>query len=456
MPSKVLQRILFWLILVSYALVGGLFAIQVPAWQAPDEPAHYNLVAQLVTDGAYPVIEQGDWDSAYLETIKSNQFAPAMLGQLATVQYEDHQPPLYYVLQAPVYLLTDGNLTALRMASVVIGSVVVMMAFLIGREVFPTQPQIALGTMALVAFIPQHVHILASVNNDVLAEAVIAVALWLMVRYVKGRDVPVWLLGVVLGIGLITKTTTYFLLLPALIVIFMRWMRQPAGARKLSRVVHLWAVLGLIALVIGGVWWLRNIATYGTPDFLGLAAHDAVVVGQPRTADLIAEVGVPSYLNRLMRTTMRSYWGQFGWMAQPLDGRIYLAIQVMLIFSLTGLILRLFIVAMRPQADSGSAEQPNSVFIQGQLWILMGIVLLLSLLAFIYYNTQFVQFQGRYLYPGLIPLALMLVLGVDAWRYWLIGWIRGTRWLVVLPFWAFALVDVYVLTRYIVPGLSAG
>jgi hypothetical protein len=85
----------------------------------------------------------------------------------------------------------------------------------------------------------------------------------------------------------------------------------------------------------------------------------------------------------------------------------------------------------------------------------MGLTLLLSILAFLYYNTQFQQFQGRYLYPGLIPFALALVLGIDAWRYWLVGRFAGTRWLTVLVFWAFALVDVYVLTRYIVPGLSA-
>jgi 4-amino-4-deoxy-L-arabinose transferase-like glycosyltransferase len=330
-----------------------------------------------------------------------------------------------------------------------------MMAFFIGREMFPTQPQIALGAMALVAFLPQHVHILASVNNDALAEALIAIVLLLLVRYVKGRDVPVWLIGIVLGVGLITKTTTYFLVIPAAVALLLRWASQPAAERRPLRLLNLWLMMGVIALLIGGVWWLRNISVYGFPDFLGLAAHDAVVVGQPRTADLIDAVGMPSYVNQMLRTTMRSFWGQFGWMAQPLEARIYLGIQVLLVFAVTGMVMRLFIVAMRPTVPLNHPEQPNSKTIQSELWLIMGLTLLLSILAFLYYNTQFQQFQGRYLYPGLIPFALALVLGIDAWRYWLVGRFAGTRWLTVLVFWAFALVDVYVLTRYIVPGLSA-
>ena len=58
-----------------------------------------------------------------------------------------------------------------------------------------------------VAFQPMHLHILASVNNDSLAWAVVGVGLLLSVAYVKaaplfGREVPAWLLGLVVGVGL--------------------------------------------------------------------------------------------------------------------------------------------------------------------------------------------------------------------------------------------------------------
>ncbi|MCB0131202.1 MAG: hypothetical protein KDD78_10145, partial [Caldilineaceae bacterium] len=39
-----LQRPRPWLVLIlaAYVLLGALYAINTPAWQAPDEPAHYN------------------------------------------------------------------------------------------------------------------------------------------------------------------------------------------------------------------------------------------------------------------------------------------------------------------------------------------------------------------------------------------------------------------------------
>ena len=42
------------LILVAYFIVGGLFAINTPAWQAPDEPAHYNYILQVAHKAAAP------------------------------------------------------------------------------------------------------------------------------------------------------------------------------------------------------------------------------------------------------------------------------------------------------------------------------------------------------------------------------------------------------------------
>ena len=36
------------LLLLAYLVLGVLFAVRTPPWQAPDEPAHVNYVRQLV------------------------------------------------------------------------------------------------------------------------------------------------------------------------------------------------------------------------------------------------------------------------------------------------------------------------------------------------------------------------------------------------------------------------
>ena len=39
------------LILIAYLIVGAVYAIRTPDWQAPDEPAHYNYAAQISANG---------------------------------------------------------------------------------------------------------------------------------------------------------------------------------------------------------------------------------------------------------------------------------------------------------------------------------------------------------------------------------------------------------------------
>lgn len=162
------------LLLLAYLTLGALFAARTPAWQAPDEPAHYNYVYQLVI-GRLPVIEPNDWDQDYLSQIVGSQFDPTY--SINRLTYEDWQPPLYYLLQVPVYLISGGSLTAMRLLSVALGAGVVTLAYIIGREVFYRRIWAALAVAAFVAFLPQHLAMLSSVNNDSLAELIIAAIL---------------------------------------------------------------------------------------------------------------------------------------------------------------------------------------------------------------------------------------------------------------------------------------
>jgi 4-amino-4-deoxy-L-arabinose transferase-like glycosyltransferase len=172
------EIILLGLLLLGYLMLGTLFAVRTPAWQAPDEPAHYNYVRQLA-EGDLPVIEPGDWDQPYLSEVVGAEFDPVY--PVEGLTYEDWQPPLYYLLQLPVYRLTGGLVTAMRLLSVILGAGVVALAYVIGRQVFDGRVPYALAVAAFVAFVPQHLAILGSVNNDSLAELLIAAILALLI-----------------------------------------------------------------------------------------------------------------------------------------------------------------------------------------------------------------------------------------------------------------------------------
>jgi len=467
--SPQIERVALGVVLIVYALLAIGYAVRVPIWLAPDEPAHYNYAAQIAATGCCPVIAPGDWDQAYLSRLTATDFAADQLEGLASLQYEDHQPPLYYLLASVVYTMTGGAPLALRLLSVVTGAGVILCAYAIARTLAPGRPGVAIGTALLVALVPQHLHILASVNNDVLAELLVALTLWrLLVAVLDTHPIgtgAAWTLGALVGVGLLTKVTTLFLVGLVPVGLIGAWLiRRRDGARVESLLRALFAFAIPIGL-IGGVWWARNIGVYGFPDIFGLRAHDVVVVGQPRTSDAIAALGVGGYVRALVTTTFQSFWGQFGWMELALPTWAYAAIGAFLAAAGVG-----WLTGMRggfgtpglgtPNPCDRVLETPVTADDRARrrlAWGLTGLTLILALAQFAYYNTSFQQFQGRYIYPGLIPFALFVIVGIDAlWRWGAhrlhIDGVIATTGSAAIVLWLAAL-NLFVLWR-VIPGLG--
>lgn len=441
-------RALLVLVVLAFLVVGVLYAVYTPAWQAPDEPAHYNYVAQIAGGGCCPVIAPGDWDTALIDEVASREEPPP--ARLSRLEYEDHQPPLYYLLATPVFALTGGSLLALRLVSVVLGAGVVVMAYLVVARLLGSPP-LALAAAVFVAFIPQHVAILSSVNNDALAELVLGALLVLALGYL-GADEPARrphpaLLGLLAGLAFLTKLTVYG---PAVLVVALAIAFRAAHERRPVRWFAgqaAWA--GGVAVALGALWWGRNVAVYGWPDLFAQTAHEAAVVGQLRTADLIAEIGAGAYAQRLLSTTFHSFFGQFGWMAVPMPPRIYWLIGAFLLELATGL-------ALLAATRRGAPPLPRTT--RAGLWVLAALVGL-AVVQFGYYNLTFVQFQGRYLYPALIPLGLAAAAGLWGWarfvaRFLPARWHGALAWLPLVVMGWLPLLAVYALFWILVPNLG--
>jgi len=398
------RRLILIVILVVYFFLGTLFAVKTPAWQAPDEPAHYNYIGYLAENCSFPVLHRGDYPHGYLEEIKGAGFPPDM--PITPIRYESHQPPLYYVLATPIYALTDGSLPALRLFSVLLGMGIVSLAYGIARRTLPERPAVALGAAAFVAFLPQHLATVSQVGNDVLAELLLASALFALVVWIappaeagtKQRLLPL-VLGVLLGIVLVTKTTAFIAVPLVLGVMVWRWFRQRAPLRQV--VVEGLAVI-LPTALIALPWLVRNIYVYGWPYFLCLIRHDQIVIGQARTAQYIAENGWDAYWQRAGEWTFKSFVGVFGWMGVWLDIRIYNLLGLWL--AVPGIAAVVSIFQRRRQPWSEATTRAPAV-------ILLALSALLTLLTYIYYNVTFLQHQGRYLFTALIPIAIFVAAG---------------------------------------------
>jgi len=491
------------IVLAVYLVLGALYATRTPAWQVPDEPAHYNYVKYVAENGQLPKLEVGDYPADYLEQIKSQRFPPSL--SIEAIRYESHQPPLYYLSAAAVYRLgrmllghagTDREAAVLlRLFSVLIGGVTLVVGYLIVRKVYTGEPMLAVGTVAFMAFLPMHLAMNAGVNNDALSELMLALVVWRLVA----MDSRLWSwrgtlgVGLLLGLALLTKMQAYvaagvILFALAWDVLAARWSGGPRGSRigfTWSQALARAGIVFGVALVVVSPWLVRNMRVYGLHDPLAMVRHDQVVMGQLTTRQFIDQYGAARLVRDLVVTTFHSFWGQFGWMGVLLHERLYTVLLV--VSGLAGVGLLRYVWSLREGmggagksgegtrryasataamlggseqaldgegggrkkkkdasvtgglvdglggvAGGGSAggratrdaaagcqrQMAGAVTMSGKAALNgRGMALLLvwalgTTLVFLWYNTKYVQHQGRYLFPALVPWGLAFALGL--------------------------------------------
>ncbi len=438
------------LIIVLYTTLGAAYAMRTPLWQAPDEPAHYNYIRNIAEGKGLPVLQKGDYDQDYLERLKAAKFPSDM--PVATLRYESHQPPLYYVLATPIYLATrslslPAQVLALRLVSVFLGCVLLVVAYATARSAFPKEPLLALATCAFIATLPQHVAMSAAINNDTLAEAVLSLILLVLIsrlgrpergqrkassRSLRGFDLTPYILGVLLGLALLTKTTIYVsILLVPLAALLAR--SQGKTFAKTVGFKSLLLICGL-ALVISGWWFARNVTVYGDTDLFGLKRHDAVVAAQPRTGEFDLTAA-----KNFAVVSFESFWAQFGWMGVPADDRTYAVLGMVSALAAVGLVLFL----LRAVVDRKLLS-----WLQRFSLLLLAAALLLVFLEMFLYNLRYLQPQGRYLFPAILSMGVFFTLGIREFvreRY--------ASLFLSLLFAGLSLLNIYFLVR-LIPQLT--
>jgi 4-amino-4-deoxy-L-arabinose transferase-like glycosyltransferase len=408
MPKRhvLFRRSLLATIVAVYCLLGFAYALETPKWQTPDEPAHYNYIAYLAENGRFPVLQQGDYPHDYLEEIKAAKFPPQM--SIESIRYESHQPPLYYALAAVLFRLTrplgfDAQFLGLRLFSVALGAGLLLVAYAIATQVFPNDLFVPLTATAMIATLPMHIAMSAAINNDTLAELTLALIIWMSLKEIKEGLSPqrTVALGLLVALALLTKTTIYVPLVLAVLVALAARARASGWPTVLRQV----GILCGLAL-LSAWWFVRNVLTYGDLDLFGWQRHDAIVVGQPTTAGWIAEHGLAQTIQDFVLVSFRSFWAQFGWMGVLIDSRLYLLLGLVSLAAGVGFLLWLVRVVRHGQVLSGF-----------QRWalVLLLAILLAVVAAHVWYNLKFVQHQGRYVFPALVPISLAFAVGLLEW-----------------------------------------
>lgn len=386
--------------IVALALYGWLalgYATATPLWQNPDEPAHFNYVADVARTGELPVLQPGDYDAALLQRLKTGQLGPG--DSVGAIRYESWQPPLYYLVAAQAYRLAPGGdlagqVRTLRLFDVGLGAVTVLVGYLCAHAVARQQaPWLAASVPLAMAGVPMFTAVSAAVTDDALANLLAALATLATLRLVASRATP-WLallVGVLLGLAILTKLLLAVFAPIALAALLWRGLRSGAGTAVLVRDA---ALMTAAACLVVAPWLVRQGVTYGPTDLLATQRHELVAGDQARFPGW----GV-DYVAQWLTTTFHSFWAQFGWMAIPAPDRLYVLWGTVTLLGLAGLLV--WLVRRCPRV-AGPAIAAAAALAAANA---AGLVL---------YNLTYEQAQGRYLFPSLVPLCLLLALGWSA------------------------------------------
>ncbi len=260
-----------------------------PPFEGHDEVAHLGYLATIAVDGRLPTFSD-TLPSALEPYSRFTLDWPAL--------YTANHPPLYYVIALPFYELAgssyEAKLYAVRMVAVPLFLITIWLTYLIARLLFPSNRLATVGAPAVVAFQPQLGFEGAIVNNDMLAIVFGTLLLYLCLRAIRdGLSLRLALaLGLVCGLGLLTKATLLALLpIVACIAIWCRWPRPLSrlSDRQWWRETSLraFAIVGpTVALAIP--WYMYVRRTYG--DFTAFAATQELQGDWNRPAGTFTEL----------------------------------------------------------------------------------------------------------------------------------------------------------------------
>ena len=343
---------------------------------------------------------------------------------------ESQQPPLSYWLMAPFYAMLAGltlpaRVLALRLANLLLASVVVPATWIAARRVFtansgstksaPGVTGTALATAAVVALMPEVMFDAARVANSGLTIGIYSVLALFLLRVAEGRKGAALWAGVAIGLGLLTKAS-FLTAVPAFILVlaWAVWKRRTgpfsaAGGLGLAAAISAW-------------WYVWNIAVAGS---LSGVLQDAALRHVP-LGERLRHAADVDWISALDSTFFSHLWFG-GWSFLQLRAWIYHFFAIVALVAILGLA----VAWVRWVA----ARRPLSVLIALYVFFCAGLAyhVLMTFLA-----NGISSSSGWYLCAVVVPEIVLAAAGLRAltparFRPYIVGALAS----------AFALLDLY-------------
>ncbi len=412
------------IVLALFLALGVTYSIATPIFEAGDEVWHYPFVQHLATGHGLPIQDPN------VETLW---------------EQEGGQPPLYYALSALATCWIDtrdlperlwrnpharigipldfGNknlivhtsaenfpwrsttlaVHLIRLFSILLSTITVALTYLFALEI-RSDKTLAACAAAIVAFNPMFLFISASVNNDNLATMLATLSLLLLARLIRrGATTRRFVaLGIVVGLGALTKVSLLGLLIVAAVVFaYLLWREKKYGDTETRRhgeahlvtlsLRHLVTLLKPMVLCAGFVvaiafwWYVRNWMLYG--DFSAFNVWVQIAGGRP------TPVTLASLLDEFQGFRI-SFWGNFGGVNLIAPEWVYLALDAFTALAAIGLL-----VGLARRVLPRLLALPT-------LWLALILILLVR------WTLLTMASQGRLIFPAIAAVAVLLAYGL--------------------------------------------
>jgi 4-amino-4-deoxy-L-arabinose transferase-like glycosyltransferase len=327
-------RALVALMLLSSLLLGLAQAALIPPFEGFDEHGHYSYIQQLAETGHWPrlgarmskdvddylAIAPGPdsiprtWShhaffaapasviAAARDWIQSPRPQPRPFTPGGIENWQAQHPPLYYALLAPVYRATKtlsfaDQLSVLRAFSYLLawaGLCVVAIAAWRGAIPGRAAAPVALAIAAWPLLFPMWFPEMGRLGNDSLVTLFAALLFVLAWRVVSVGATPHFiLLGIVLGLALLTKATFLPVVAATFVVLGLHALSADSAGLRVQRLVRL-CLAAAIMLAIGGWWYASKLietgSLIGSSDVVRMHASGGLIAGlrnNMRVTDLV-------------------------------------------------------------------------------------------------------------------------------------------------------------------------
>lgn len=408
-------------------MAGTLYNFIVPPWQAPDEPVHFEY-AWLMAAKQRPV-GWADRDLALqkqiVQSMINNDFwhwhwlprseqTPTRFRDVWGKEYTVlGRFSLSYWFAVPFLKLTsdssiDDQLHAARMVSTIFGALVVVVAFLTARVLFPADDFMAAGTTIFVASVPMYSYIAGMFNVDMLLAltgALLALCIALIFR--RGLSWKLALASLVaVAAGLLTKRAAVFMIFMLLATPVAYFWRQ--GSRSARWIIPPVFLLFAVTVALLELAAARPRILPGLEDMLFAYLYQTLRVAAPPWDERFLSWQFAQQLWRAAEITSQSFWARFGWMVLPVDGFWYEALKAFHIIAGLGLLI-LVVRGLRHRSNLAGWQW------KALLVYAIGCLALLTLTVFeiAYLLVPGTSSQGRYFFPLIVEFGLFFTLG---WR----------------------------------------